>query len=67
MLEKQCVICKGQFNGGDIEPGTFHTFISQNNSGPDKDGVPGGDEVMPDLDDENNGQETLLGPYVACY
>jgi len=66
-LERQCVICEGQFNGADIEPGTFHTFIIQNNAGPDKDGVPGGNEEVPDFDDENNGQETLLGPYVACY
>ena len=23
-LEKQIVICEGQFNGGEIEPGVFH-------------------------------------------
>lgn len=23
-LERQSVICEGQFNGGEIEPGTFH-------------------------------------------
>ena len=23
-LERQFVICEGQFNGGEIEPGTFH-------------------------------------------
>ena len=68
MLKRQSVICEGQFNGADIEPGTFHTFIIQNNAGPDKDGVPGGTEEMPDLDDESKDQATALDPEnVTCY
>ena len=29
-IERQSVICEGQFNGGEIEPGTFHVQDSSN-------------------------------------
>jgi len=35
-IERQSVICEGQFFGGEIEPGTFHVQNSSNSTPPQK-------------------------------
>ena len=55
------LICEGQFNGGEIEPGTFHVHNTQsNNSGLVN--VASNDDDMPDYDGKDNDQASDLDP-----
>jgi len=61
-------VCQGQFNGGEIEPGTFHTRNIQSDSDSAEQNGSSDHESMPDLEDENKEPDTRPGPVdVACY
>lgn len=55
------IICEGQFNGGELEPGTFHVHkIQSHNSGLVN--VASNDDNMPDYDGEDNDQAPHFDP-----
>lgn len=66
-LERQSVVCEGQFNGGEIEPGTFHVHNSQKKSDSEKRNASNDSNSMPDSDGENAEQDVRPVPDNICY
>ena len=61
-------VFQGQFNGAEIEPGTFHIRDTQNSNASAEKNVSSNNGEMPDLEDENKEPDTVLGPEdVTCY
>jgi hypothetical protein len=56
------IVLLGQFKGGDIEPGTFHTQNIQNTNLSGIENASKGKGGMPDVEDEDKDPDTRLGP-----
>ena len=55
-------VCYGQFNGGEIEPGTFHIRDTQNSNASAEKSISSNNGEMPDLEDENKEPDVNPGP-----